>query len=57
MQAMTILIAFIFVAAFGGLIALSRTLDDPIGRELDHVRDRSELRALLTPQFGAAGRR
>jgi hypothetical protein len=54
MQVVTILIAFLFIAAFGGLFALSRTLDDPIGRELDQMRGRSELRALLTPMFGAA---
>jgi hypothetical protein len=52
----TILIALIMIAAFGGLFALSRTLDDPIGRELDCMRGRSELHALLTPQFGASDR-
>lgn len=49
-----ILIASLFVAAFCGLVTISRRLDDPIGRELDDMRGRSELRALLTPLFTAA---
>lgn len=50
----TILIAFLFIAAFSGLVTISRRLDDPIGRELDDMRGRGELRALLTPLFTAA---
>jgi hypothetical protein len=34
--------------------AIALTLDDPIGEELDRIRSRNQLRALLTPLFHRA---